>query len=71
MDMGPVSKSGYGGPLRDAFLVALHGSTKKGLARGYRVVRIQKNSKPGDRPEDFIDGFLSGGEDKRPASVTS
>ena len=60
IDMGPVSKSGYGGPLRDNFLVALHGSTKKGLARGYRVVRIQKNSKPGDRPEDFIDGFLSG-----------
>ncbi|HSS22104.1 MAG TPA: hypothetical protein VLL54_18690 [Pyrinomonadaceae bacterium] len=58
--LGPVSKSGYGGPLRDSFLVALHGSTKKGLNRGYRVVRIQKEAKPGDRPEDFIDGFLSG-----------
>ena len=39
LDMGPVPKSGYGGPLRDSFLVALHGSTKKGLNRGYRVVR--------------------------------
>jgi glucose/arabinose dehydrogenase len=60
-DLGPVSKSGYGGPLRDSFLVALHGSTKKGLNRGYRVVRIHKESKPSDRPEDFIVGFMSGG----------
>jgi glucose/arabinose dehydrogenase len=71
-DMGPVNKSGYGGPLRDNFLVALHGSTKKGLARGYRVVRIQKNSKPGDRPEDFIDGFLSGVKiNGRPCDIMS
>ena len=46
LDMGPVSKSGYGGPLRDYFLVALHGSTKTNLKRGYRVVRVRGNSEP-------------------------
>lgn len=72
MDLGPVSKSGYGGPLRDSFLVALHGSTKKGLSRGYRVVRIRENSKPADRPEDFIDGFLSGVKiNGRPCDIMS
>jgi glucose/arabinose dehydrogenase len=39
----------------DSFLVALHGSTKKSLRRGYRVVRI-KESQPGVA-EDFITGF--------------
>jgi glucose/arabinose dehydrogenase len=59
LDMGPVSKSGYGGPLRDSFLVALHGSTRKSLKRGYSVVRVQENRKASDRPEDFITGFLT------------
>ena len=59
LDMGPVSKSGYGGPLRDSYLVALHGSTKKGLNRGYRVVRLKPGRKPADPPEDFLTGFLS------------
>ena len=43
LDLGPVPKSGDGGPLRDSFLVALHGSTKKSLNRGYRVVRLREN----------------------------
>jgi glucose/arabinose dehydrogenase len=71
-DMGPVPKSGYGGPLRDYFLVALHGSTKKRLNRGYRVVRIQDRSKPGDRPEDIINGFFVAGKiNGRPVDVMS
>ncbi|HEY2961301.1 MAG TPA: hypothetical protein VGJ37_02730 [Pyrinomonadaceae bacterium] len=40
----------------DSFLVALHGSTKKSLRRGYRVVRISE-SRPGIA-EDFITGFF-------------
>jgi glucose/arabinose dehydrogenase len=72
LDMGPVPKSGYGGSLRDSFLVALHGSTKKGLNRGYRVVRIRENSRPADRPEDFINGFLAAGKiNGRPVDVLS
>lgn len=62
LTMGPVSKSGYGGPLRDHFLVALHGSTKKRLGRGYRVVRLREGPAGSDRPEDFIDGFLAAGK---------
>lgn len=62
MDLGPVSKSGYGGPLLDAFLVALHGSTKESLNRGYRVVRVREPRKTDDHPEDFITGFLAGGK---------
>lgn len=62
MDLGPVPKSGYGGPLRDSFLVALHGSTKENLNRGYRVVRVWKHRRSDDRPEDFINGFLAGGK---------
>jgi len=80
MDMGPVSKSGYGGPLRDYFLVALHGSTKKGLNRGYRVVRLRGNSeptrqdprRPPNQPENFINGFLQAGKVYgRPVDVLS
>lgn len=72
MDLGPVPKSGYGGPLRDSYLVALHGSTKKGLNRGYRVVRIHEGSKPADRPEDFINGFMTAGKvNGRPCDIMS
>ncbi|HEV7473701.1 MAG TPA: PQQ-dependent sugar dehydrogenase [Pyrinomonadaceae bacterium] len=71
-DMGPVPKSGYGGPLRDSYLVALHGSTKKSLNRGYRVVRLQAGRKPTDAPEDFINGFLAAGKvNGRPVDVLS
>jgi glucose/arabinose dehydrogenase len=72
-DMGPVSKSGYGGPLRDNFLVALHGSTKESLNRGYRVVRLpgsELEPKLGVQPEDFINGFLSAGKiNGRPVDI--
>lgn len=72
MDMGPVPKSGYGGPLRDSYLVALHGSTKKGLNRGYRVVQLKEGRKPEDRPEDFINGFLVAGKvNGRPVDIMS
>ncbi len=72
LDMGPVSKSGYGGPLRDSFLVALHGSTKKSLNRGYRVVRVREDHKAGDAPEDFINGFLAAGKvNGRPVDIMS
>ncbi len=40
--------------LADSFLVALHGSTKRSLLRGYKVVRIH----PGGRSTDFITGFF-------------
>src|SRR5258705_5032128 len=62
LDMGPVPKSGYGGPLRDSFLVALHGSTKKGFNPGYALGSLRENRRPAVRPEDFINGFLAAGE---------
>ena len=46
------------GPLPKSFLVALHGSTNKRLARGYRVVSIPASLKGTD---DFITGFLDKG----------
>jgi glucose/arabinose dehydrogenase len=71
-DPGPVPKSGYGGPLRDSFLVALHGSTKRSLNHGYRVVRLQEGRNAGDGPEDFINGFLSAGKvNGRPVDILS
>lgn len=52
----------------DSFLVALHGSTKKSLSRGYRVVRINE-AKPGVA-EDFITGFFDGVRiNGRPADI--
>lgn len=42
--------------LRGSFLVALHGSSKKSLNRGYRVVRVRQALPP----QDFITGFLEG-----------
>ena len=70
--MGTVSKAGDGSPLRDSFLVALHGSTKKSLSHGYRVVRLHENRKPSEPPEDFIDGFLAAGDvHGRPVDILS
>ncbi len=43
------------------FLTALHGSTKKSLNHGYRVVRLRGDNKPAGPPEDFITGFLKAG----------
>ena len=50
----------HGAPLKDSFLVALHGSTKRSLNRGYRVVRIPGAATRSAGPEDFINGFLAG-----------
>ncbi len=41
--------------LHHCFLVALHGSSKVGLGRGYRIVRIRQ----GEAPVDFVSGFLN------------
>lgn len=80
LDMGPVSKSGESSPLSDSFLVALHGSTKEGLNRGYRVVRLRETGdrsgpfamQPAGPPEDFINGFLQAGKvHGRPADILS
>jgi len=55
--------------LAGSFLVALHGSTKKSLRRGYRVVRIPE---AGGRMEDFITGFFEPPTiNGRPADVFS
>ncbi|MFN0138628.1 MAG: PQQ-dependent sugar dehydrogenase [Pyrinomonadaceae bacterium] len=44
--------------IKDAFLVALHGSTNKDTGNGYKIVIMRK----GKRLQDFISGFLSKGE---------
>jgi glucose/arabinose dehydrogenase len=44
--------------LRRSFLVALHGSTNKRIARGYKVARLANGS---SSAEDFITGFLENG----------
>ena len=44
--------------LKRSFLIALHGSTNKRIARGYRVVRLPSRE---STPEDFITGFLVNG----------
>ena len=55
--------------LAGSFLVALHGSTRKSLRRGYRVVRISESS---GAMEDFITGFFELGTiNGRPADVFS
>ncbi len=41
---------------RNAFLVALHGSTNENLAKGYRIVAARR----GERPRDVVNGFLNG-----------
>ncbi|MEW6128498.1 MAG: PQQ-dependent sugar dehydrogenase [Acidobacteriota bacterium] len=51
----PSSKS-TDGRLKDSFLVALHGSSKRLLNRGYRLARVRK----GSPPQDFLTGFLQG-----------
>lgn len=50
------------------FLVALHGSTRKSLNRGYKVVRV--STAHSNAPEDFITGFIQGGKVYgRPADI--
>ncbi|HKR11006.1 MAG TPA: PQQ-dependent sugar dehydrogenase [Pyrinomonadaceae bacterium] len=56
--------------LANSFLVALHGSTKRNLRRGYSVVRIEE-SKSG-AVDDFITGFFDGARiNGRPADIFS
>ncbi len=42
--------------IKNAFLVALHGSTNKNLGKGYKIVVMRK----GEKLQDFITGFLQG-----------
>lgn len=63
-----------GEELRDSFLVGLHGSTKKNLKRGYRVVQLPGRPRNDDPavPADFITGFLDAGKVLgRPVDVLS
>src|SRR5688572_23312149 len=56
--------------LANSFLVALHGSTKRNLRRGYSVVKIAE-SRSG-AVEDFITGFFDGVRiNGRPADIFS
>ena len=43
--------------IKNSFLIALHGSTDKRIAHGYKIVVMRK----GEKLEDLITGFLSGG----------
>ena len=55
--------------LAGSFLVTLHGSTKKRLGRGYRVVKVSESN---GAIQDFITGFFEGGViNGRPADVFS
>jgi glucose/arabinose dehydrogenase len=54
-----VFETGNNPTLGGSTLVALHGSTKEKLNRGYRVVRV---SSAHGRVEDFITGFIEGVE---------
>ena len=42
--------------IKNSFLVALHGSTDKDLAKGYKIVIARK----GEKSKDFINGFIEG-----------
>jgi hypothetical protein len=54
--------------LNASWLVALHGSTKKSLNHGYRLVRLSGAAPT--TPDDFITGFLQGRKvNGRPADV--
>ena len=60
-----TSLSGY-------FLAALHGSTKKSLNHGYRVVRLRGEAKLSGATDDFITGFLKAGKvNGRPCDILS
>lgn len=58
--------------LRGYFLIGLHGSTKKSLNHGYRVVRLGGDGKLSGPPEDFISGFIKTNKvNGRPVDVLS
>lgn len=43
-------------PIKNAFLVSLHGSTDKRVGSGYKIVIMRK----GEKLQDFLNGFLQG-----------
>lgn len=43
--------------IKNAFLVALHGSTNKAIGHGYKIAIMRK----GDKLQDLLTGFLQGG----------
>lgn len=51
--------SSWPAPLKNSFLVALHGSTRKSLNRGYKVVSVAQ--KGNGRQSDFLTGFIQNG----------
>lgn len=52
--------------IKNAFLVALHGSTDEAIGHGYQIAIIRK----GQKPETFMDGFLVGKTvNGRPADI--
>lgn len=54
--------------LRNFFLVALHGSSKRSLKRGYGLMRVKK----GSPVQDFVTGFFQNGKIYgRPAGIMS
>jgi glucose/arabinose dehydrogenase len=60
------------GLLAGHFLVALHGSTRKSLGRGYRVSRVPGIDSVSGDPQDFITGFIKAGKVfGRPADIMS
>ena len=48
------------GQLKDSFLVALHGSTKRSLNRGYRVVRLPGTARRSSSPKTSSMVFFKG-----------
>jgi len=53
--------AGHDDEIKEAFVVALHGSAHKRLDRGYRVVRLRERGAAPAVAEDLITGFLQGG----------
>jgi glucose/arabinose dehydrogenase len=53
-------------PLKDAFVVSLHGSTNKAIGHGYKIVIMRK----GERLQDLVTGFLQRGKiNGRPCDI--
>jgi glucose/arabinose dehydrogenase len=51
---------------KNAFLVALHGSTNKDIGRGYKIVIMRK----GEKLQDLVTGFLTAGKvNGRPCDI--
>ncbi|HEV2863619.1 MAG TPA: hypothetical protein VGX48_21580 [Pyrinomonadaceae bacterium] len=62
--------AGSADELEDSFLVALHGSGKRALGRGYGVARVRADGRAHVVVEDFMNGFLQAGKVQgRPADV--